>query len=409
MSDRTDQPIAIPASWDRRPGARELNISRIAVGPEMVKAGLEALRSTNDPAILFQRFGRLVAVVHDESGLPVITDVSHAGLRGFLMRAAEWEADVRLPNGQVATQAVQPPGYVVADIHAHGDWPLPALRGISPIPVLRADGSLHTAPGYDSLSGWWYEPGKDLGEQFSLSEPITTEHVRNAVVLLTDWLADFCFIGEAERANAIALFLTVLARPAIVARGDNIPLALVEATKPRTGKTLLVESILLAAYGDPPALTSVPTDEAEMRKLLASYALHGKPYVCFDNVAGKLDSPALASVLTTGLISDRLLRTNDTLDMRADFTLVVTGNQLEATGELLARAYRVKLDAQMSRPRIARASCSWRTPPATTNTPRTRPSGRSSRSSCARRATGATTSARRSTGRCARSASATTP
>ncbi len=91
-----------------------------------------------------------------------------------------------------------------------------------------------------------------------------------------------------------------------------------------------------------PALSSVPPDETEMRKMLASLALHGRTYLVFDNVNGLLDSAALASVLTTGMISDRLLKTNDILDMRVGFVLAATGNQLEATTELLARSYRIK-------------------------------------------------------------------
>ena len=337
----------IPETWQMRASAQNLTIGDYPAGPETVLAALTALRDTNQPAYLFQRYGRLTRVVPDEHGLPTIADVSQSALKGMLARSAMWQAEA-LVWGQAQTKRIQPPGYVVEDIASHGDWPLPALKGISATPILRKDGSLHSTPGYDAATGFWYEPSGVLANRpFIPPEHITREDIARAVQVLDDWLFDFPFAGPAETAHALAFFLTLLARSAI---DGNTPLGLIVATKSRTGKTLLIEALLLAILGTLPALTSVPTDEAEMRKLLASYALHGKSYVVFDNVNGTLDSASLASILTTGMVSDRILKTNDAPDMRAGYVMAATGNQLEATTELLARSYRCLLDARASRP-----------------------------------------------------------
>ncbi len=196
----------IPDSWVMRPGAEELNTSQLHTGPETTYVSLQALMATNEPAYLFQRYGRLASVVPDEHGLPAIADVSQGALRGYLSRAAHWKLDVKLRSGEIETRSTLPPGYVVADIASHGDWPLPAPRGISPIPVLRSDGSLHTTPGYDHKSGYWYEPGGILaGRHFSIPDPIAAQDIQQAARVLDDWLVDFPFAGPAEKAHAIVL------------------------------------------------------------------------------------------------------------------------------------------------------------------------------------------------------------
>ena len=339
----------IPQTWQMRPGAEELTITEHHTGPETVLAALTELCNTNQPAYLFQRYGRLTRIVPDEHGLPAVADVSQSALKGILARSALWQAEVKTRKGEIVLERLQPPAYVVEDIASHGDWPLPALKGISAIPILRPDGSLHTTHGYDARTGYWYEPsGVLVGRPIALPDPITLEDTERSARVLEEWLVDFPFAGATtEKAHALAYFLTLLSRPVLE---GNTPLALIVATKPRTGKTLLVECIVSAVLGVLPALTSVPGDEAEMRKLLASYSLHGKVYLVFDNVNGPLDSASLASVLTTGMISDRILKSNDILDMRAGFVMAATGNQLQATTELLARSYRCLLDAETSRP-----------------------------------------------------------
>jgi hypothetical protein len=119
-------------------------------------------------------------------------------------------------------------------------------------------------------------------------ETPTQADTQVAVATLLDWLCDFPFDGDAEKANALALFLTLLARPFLRESGENIPLALIEASKPRTGKTLLAETLVLASLGVMPALTSMPPNEEEMGKSLLTIAMSGRPYWVLDNVNEKL-------------------------------------------------------------------------------------------------------------------------
>jgi hypothetical protein len=332
-SERLPRP-SIPPSWDMRSGATDLNTSELPEGPETVRAALQALMDTNDPAYLFVRFNRLTSVQADERGLPKIIDVDHPYLRGLLMRAAYWKVAVKLRSGERDTRATQVPGYVPADVLAHGDWPFSPLRGISAIPVLRADGTLHTTPGFDEQSGYWYEPSLDLAG-FHTPEHITEADVRAAAIVLDAWLVDFPYETEAEQANARALYLTLLALPAIA---GNTPLAITEAVQSRTGKTVHTEVLFLAALGTLPALSGIPAEESEMAKMLAGLALTGKQYCIFDNVRGPVNSPSLERVLTSGSIAQRLVYEPGITDLTLHAVFVVTANGFEATTDQLKRS-----------------------------------------------------------------------
>lgn len=83
----------------------------------------------------------------------------------------------------------------------------------------------------------FYAPGSELVLPNIPDKP-STDHVNIALEIILDLIADFPFVDEASRANAIATMLTPICRPAI--KGAT-PLALFDATTLGTGKTLLSE------------------------------------------------------------------------------------------------------------------------------------------------------------------------
>jgi hypothetical protein len=351
-----------PDGWRIHPNAPVINLSHHAQGAETVTEALAAIGQTNDPPKIMQRDGQLVTVVHDERGVSSIRLLDTTPLAVSLLYLARWRRSTVSGEGeerQVSTRTVLPPQYVARAISHSSGWPkdcIPPLRGLSPTPLLRADGSLHTREGYDPQTLSWYAPNPNSGEHFrdrmaalTMQTP-TQEDAVAAVAILREWLTDFLFDGDAERSNALALFLTLLARPLLRESGDNIPLALIEASKPRTGKTLLSETLVLASLGVMPALTSMPPDEVEMRKSLLTIAMSGRPYWVLDNLNEKLDSGSLASALTSGRIQGRELGGHHDADAEIAAVMIATANQPIATAELLGRSYRIRLNANMSRP-----------------------------------------------------------
>ena len=85
--------------------------------------------------------------------------------------------------------------------------------------------------------------------------------------LLDDLLGDFPFIGEAERAHALALLLLSFVRPMI---SGPTPLHLIEKPAPGTGATLMVDAISIVATGTSASVMVEGRDEDEWRKRLTA-------------------------------------------------------------------------------------------------------------------------------------------
>ena len=120
-------------------------------------------------------------------------------------------------------------------------WPgLPVLNGIIGSPILRHDGTLLTAPGYDEASGLYLANRVDL-PQIPAGQAPHASMVAWAREYLFQWvLGDFRW-GDADKANFIAMLVTQVIRRLL--RGAPVPLLMVTATEAGAGKTLLTTII----------------------------------------------------------------------------------------------------------------------------------------------------------------------
>lgn len=165
--------------------------------------------------------------------------------------------------------------------------------------------------------------------------------------MVLDIMADFPFVDEASRANAIAAMLTPVCRPAI--KGPT-PLALFDATTQGTGKTLLSEVVSLIVSGREGALFSAPREPEEWRKQLTSVLREGSSIVIIDNVNHRLNSADLCKALTETIHGDRILGQSQTIILPVRCTWIATGNNLQLGGDMPRRCYWVRMDAKCSRP-----------------------------------------------------------
>src|SRR5258708_9393217 len=151
---------------------------------ELVKKVLEALAKTNDSAhYLPQVFvcgGRLWEVRTDEDGRASIARLQHAGLRVVIARIV----------GFTKTDGISkcyPPDAVVSGVLEAPEYPgMPALAGITEVPVLRADGSIFDAPGYDPVTHLLYRPVAGAAVAAKVAERPTSSDVADALKLLWD-------------------------------------------------------------------------------------------------------------------------------------------------------------------------------------------------------------------------------
>lgn len=298
---------------------------------------IAALRSSNDPPELYLRSGRMVRVVRDETGWPAVADVSSDAIRGRLARVARWAGSKNRP--------VHPPMAVAQTILAEPKLPLPGLEAICQTPTLRPDGTVLATPGYDTITRLVYAPPNGLAVPPVPPEP-TEDECRAARARLDEVLADFPFVDQASYANLLALWLTPVIRGAIT---GPVPLAVIDAPSPGTGKSLLVETVAICVTGRATFITA-PGDEDEWRKRLTALILGGSSIVAIDNIPRRLASDQLSAVLTTDWWEDRELGGNKIIRVKQRATWIATGNNIQLGGDLPRRCYWIRLDAKVSRP-----------------------------------------------------------
>ena len=265
----------------------------------------------------------------------------------ILGRAVSWVQTTKDGN----EKRVFPPREVADELLVTPEPPLPQLERIVEVPVLAADGSLHDRPGYDPATRCFLAPANGLVVPPVATRPSAFE-VQGARHQLLELVRDFPFDGpdegEHERSHALGLLLQPFVRALIA---GNTPLHLFEAPTPGTGKTLLVMALAAPALGGRPLPAMAEArDGDEWRKRLTAKLRRAPEYVLLDNLRRPLDSSALALVLTSGVMEDRLLGVSDTVVLPVRCAWAATANNPVLSDEMTRRAVRVRLDAGVEFP-----------------------------------------------------------
>ena len=310
---------------------------------EKSEASLLALTRANSPASIFVRRGELVHVAVDESGRSNIRSIQPNYLRGRLERAANYYRD-----GKGGLVPIPPPMDIVHDILSFqaADWQFSPLETLTEVPLLRPDGTILALPGYDRATKTVYVPAKDLRIP-TINDRPSRDDVTDAMSELDEALSEFPFADPSSRANTLGLLLTPVVRVAIDGR---VPLALIDAPQPGTGKSLLATIVAVIATGRDADMMSAPQDEDEWRKAITANLYSGTSIVIYDDLHSVLHSASLARVLTAPQWSDRMLGSTRTLNLPQLVTWIATGNNIRLGGDLARRCYWIRLDAEMSRP-----------------------------------------------------------
>ena len=348
-----DEPAAEPAVEPRNGAPRKIDITNET---EAVRALRRALVAGALPDV-YARRGELVQVTEvagigaDE--LPYVSArvIEPSTLRRLLgkhaycyvLRKKERKVDAPLIEVE-ASPAVQTCRDLLDEREWHG---VRHLRGVSLVPILRPDGTLVQARGYDEATGVYYAPLLDIGHVPARPAPDHVDEARDFV--LGRVLGDFPWVDKSDLANYLALLITPILRPYL--RGALSPLGAITAASAGTGKTLLAGDIPQALYG----LTSRPWvgDEAEVRKSITTVlTASSKPVVLFDNVpeGEPIKSAMLAKLLTSQQWDDRELGSNAAVEALNDRLWLATGNAIEVGGDMPSRTVLVRLDANMARP-----------------------------------------------------------
>ncbi len=290
----------------------------------------------NIPGIYRMR-SRLVRVVKKDATLSVEV------LTGAqLMREVQWRAQFVDASGEPVWQLSPHLGtYIITQ--QLGSFP--ELEHTAAYPLFTALETWLKGSGYSETSRVFvHAPGKWL----PVPQTPSKEQVEEAVRYLSEeLLGDFPFTGPADRAHALALPIALIARLMIP---GQVPLFVVTAPAPGSGKTLLLSALTSLVTGEEPWLMTVPSSEQEFRKQITALLLKGRSVIAIDNVNHTLNSSALASLITTGRVQDRQLGASKTLELEHNAVLVANGNAVRTSDEIARRSVPIVLDPNMERP-----------------------------------------------------------
>ncbi|WP_194821277.1 hypothetical protein [Micromonospora sp. S-DT3-3-22] len=224
---------------------------------------------------------------------------------------------------------------------------LRTLRGVIHTPVVRADGTLIEAPGYDQATGLLHLPEPGLVVPRVPDRPADSD-VRDAVKLLLEMVDGFPFVSGHYRANYLGALLTPLLR---MLTPPPYKLHAIEAHQPGSGKTLLA-NLARHIHGGV-FRAELPEQDDELRKqITAILSITTGPVVILDNVSGALKSSTLAGLLTTNLWDDRPLGTTSWTRSNNDRIWTVTGNNISIGGDLPRRTIRTVIDPGRPNPEL---------------------------------------------------------
>jgi len=254
---------------------------------------------------------------------------------------------------------IDPPNEVIGRLLEIKYWLFPTLVGIINAPTMRSDGSLLTEPGYDRATQLWYKSSGEVVLPPIPERPSRKEAVA-ALATLNGLLKGFPFeVKENEtsgkcvaRSVALAGMMTTVLRGALAAA---VPIFLVTATEPRTGKTYLVLLIAMLATGHIPPSTAGASEERpdEIEKRIETAALSGRQIMHLNNLPNGmvLESARLSELATEGFVNIRKLGRHEEglCDCRAT-TVFLNGNNVRVAGDLVLRTLECRLDAKSEEP-----------------------------------------------------------
>ncbi|HXQ51575.1 MAG TPA: hypothetical protein VN802_10820 [Stellaceae bacterium] len=288
--------------------------------------------------------GRVVVEVHD--GAPteafLLVNVTEPTVIETLTSAAKFQKWNERKKGWKTADC--PPMVAKALLARVGRWRAKPLLGTTDIPLLRRDGTLHTEPGYDAQTGMFCHPGGYVLPP--IPDKPTKADAGVALKVFDDLIGEFPFVADADKAVAIAAFLTGLIRRTL----PTAPLFLFGAPAPGSGKGLLCDTISIVTCGRAVGTKTFNPNSVEMEKVLASALLAGHEVLHIDNVSAALTGDLFASLLTQEHMSIRILGQTKEVSLPTNALILANGNNAHAAADLTRRVVQCYIDPKCETP-----------------------------------------------------------
>jgi hypothetical protein len=213
---------------------------------------------------------------------------------------------------------------------------LPSIASVHSCPVLVADSN-----GLPKVLSDGYHPdcgGILITGRINLPPDWETISVPEAAGRLLHLIGEMDFQCEGDRARAIAAFIT----PALLMGGhlaDRIPIDIAEADQSQAGKGYRHELVCTLYNEKAYLVASRSGGVGSLDESLGSGLISGQPFICFDNLRGKLDSPNVEAFITApGLFPARVPHRGEIQIDPRRFLIQLSSNGFESTRDLANRA-----------------------------------------------------------------------
>jgi len=245
-------------------------------------------------------------------------------------------------------------------------WGLRPLDGITSAPLLRPDGTIRAAEGYDPETRLWCERVPAVTVQAAPSR----EEAAAALLRLRRWFRTFAFADAERVAEAgapvpvvdiakppgadesafLCALLTAVCRPCLWL-APGLLVRAPEYSGAGTGKGLLVRAICAIAFGARPVAMTAGATAEELDKRITAALMEAGATLFLDNVnSTALKSDVLASAITERPAAVRPLGRSATVQLNPTAFVAVTGAGLLLSEDMARRFLTVELDAGMEDP-----------------------------------------------------------
>lgn len=330
---------------------------------ELCGFGQRQIDSANAAEPTVFHFGDgLVRVREDSEGRLRLRVMQQNDFAHYLNSVASY-AKVSGEDG--ALRGVSAPDDVVRHLFAADYCIYHPLVGTSEIPIFTKAGSRLTAVGYDPASRLYYRPDPKLVIPDVPENPTDADLRKAKRILIRDALGDFPLDGlrraELEKvidnaetsipslANVLALFILIFMRDMV---DGPTPGHLLNKPGPGTGASLLTDLLAIVATGEEAEAQTLPENKEEVSKTLTTNVMDGQPIILFDNINSTLGGDVLASAMTSGKYSARILGKNESVKQRIRGVWVFTGNNIVLTPEMVRRFVLIYLNAGTAAPEM---------------------------------------------------------
>jgi hypothetical protein len=284
----------------------------------------------------------------------VVTPLERGEFLDTLAATAVMVNRAETADGEVKETHAWPDPNVIQSVASRGRRFTP-LEQVQRAPFVRVDGTVCSTPGYDADSRTLLAMPEGL--EVEVSADPSAEGVAAAVKFLQDeWLGDFPFPTESDRANALALILTPLTRGLY----PLAPVAVVNGLQMGVGKNKFANAVSIVATGEMAAPLGYNRDGEEQRKVMTSVFRTGRTLMVFDE-CHHLEGEHFARAITSPTYADRVLGGSVMVEFPNRATWMTLGNGVRVEGDMMRRVYQIAMRTDHPNPQD-RPSSAFRHP-----------------------------------------------